>query len=305
LPIEESLYVEAARATEGSHARIIARHIFPGVVSPLLVKAAADIGDLNIIVGKGMIMYDKVVVENKGSICIVRINRPEVLNALDRETKRLLKDTFHGLGKDPDVQAIVLTGTGNRAFCSGQDIHESVAMGADDASAWVAEFDQLYQSVRQCPKPVVASIQGYAVGSGFQLALLADLRVASVTAKFAMTEIDVGIPCITGSTLLWPILGRARTLELILTGRFLSAQEALAWGIAAEVVEDDPFGRAIEVAHLLSEKTARAIRLNKQWINELTEEVYQRGVAAAKAAHGEAYGSGDAAEHMKHFLQRG
>jgi enoyl-CoA hydratase/carnithine racemase len=244
-------------------------------------------------------------VENQGKLCIVRINRPDVLNALDRETKRLLTDTFNRLSQDPDVQAIVLTGTGSRAFCSGQDIHESVELGGDDASDWVAEFDHMYQSIRLCPKPVIASVQGYAVGSGFQLALLADLRVASIDAKFAMTEIDVGIPCITGSTLLWPILGRARTLELILTGRILPAQEALAWGIASEVVEGDPLERAMEVAQSLSQKAARAIRLNKQWINELTEDVYQQGVAAAKAAHSEAYGSGDAADHMKHFLHRG
>jgi enoyl-CoA hydratase/carnithine racemase len=177
-------------------------------------------------------------------------------------------------------------------------------MSAENAIEWVAEFDRLYQSIRQCPKPVVASVRGYAVGSGFQLALLADMRIASADAKFAMTEIDVGIPCITGSTLLWPFLGRARTLELIQTGRFLMAQEALSWGIASEVVQGDPLERAIELAQLLGAKAAGALRLNKEWINKLTEEVYQRGVAAAKAAHSEAYGSGEAAKHMDRFLKK-
>ena len=253
---------------------------------------------------EGIIVDSKVVVENKDEVAIVRINRPQVLNALDRETKKLLLDSFLRLGDDAQVKAIVLTGTGDRAFCSGQDIKESVDLAGDSASDWVAEFDHMYQSIRQCPKPVVASVRGYAAGSGFQLALLADLRVASSDARFAMTEIDVGIPCITGSTLLWPLLGRARTLELILTGSFLSAEEALAWGVATEVVDGDPLGRAMEVAQSLAGKATRAIRLNKRWINELTEEVYQRGVAFAKAAHGEAYASGDAAEHMQRFLNR-
>jgi len=249
-------------------------------------------------------MCAKVVEERTGDVHVVRLNRPEVLNALDGETKHLLTQTFNRLGKDEAVRGIVLTGTGERSFCSGQDIHESVEMSAEEATEWVAEFDRLYQSIRQCPKPVVASVRGYAVGSGFQLALLADLRVVSTDARFAMTEIDVGIPCITGSTLLWPVLGRARTLELIQTGRFLAAQEALSWGIASEVVDGDPLERATELAGELGEKSARALRLNKRWINELTEEVYQRGVAAAKAAHSEAYGSGDAAEHMDRFLNK-
>jgi enoyl-CoA hydratase/carnithine racemase len=152
---------------------------------------------------------------------------------------------------------------------------------------------------------VIAGIRGYAVGSGFQLALLADLRVASPDARFAMTEVDVGIPCITGATLLWPILGRARTLDLILTGRVLGVQEAYSWGIVSEMAPGNPLDRAVELARQLAGKAQRAIRLNKQWINELTEDVYQRGVAVAKAAHTEAYGSGDAAAHMSRFLKKG
>jgi enoyl-CoA hydratase/carnithine racemase len=91
---------------------------------------------------------------------------------------------------------------------------------------------------------------------------------------------------------------------LIQTGRFLKAQEALSWGIASEVVQGDPLERATELAGQLGKKAARALRLNKEWINELTEEVYQRGVATAKAAHSEAYGSGDAAKHMDRFLRK-
>ena len=158
--------------------------------------------------------------------------------------------------------------------------------------------------MRTSEKPIVCSIQGFAVGAGFQVAVLADFRIASESAQFAMTEINIGIPCITGSALLWPILGRARTLDLIQTGRFLGAQEAFDWGIVTEVVSEDPSDQALELARTLAQKPPTALRLNKKWINELTEDVYQRGIAFAKAAHSEAYGSGEAAEHMQRFLSK-
>ncbi|OFV84025.1 MAG: enoyl-CoA hydratase, partial [Acidobacteria bacterium RBG_16_64_8] len=181
-------------------------------------------------------MYEHLIVEKHGAVRVITLNRPHVLNALNREMRRELTEAFVKANHDDEVGSIVLTGSGERAFAAGQDLNEAKEFTPERAHTWIDEFFALYSALRNLDKSVVAAVNGYAVGAGLQIALLTDLRIASERAQLGMPEIHDGIPCITGTWTLWDIIGRSRTEDLVLTGRLLGAQEALQWGLVNRVV---------------------------------------------------------------------
>jgi enoyl-CoA hydratase/carnithine racemase len=240
-----------------------------------------------------------------GGVAVVSFNRPEKLNALSHNLRRELISALGALGADEQVGAIVLTGSGGHAFAAGQDLAEAQTFDAAKVSQWVTEWLETYRALGQCPKPLIAAINGYAVGAAFQLALLCDLRIASETARFGMLEVDDGIPCITGTWLLYEFLGRGRTTELVLTTRFVEAEQALAWGLVSQVV---PFGelkeRAIELAQTIGAKPRLAVLATRQWLWRLLQRDWPMTEDYVKLAQTQAYLSGEAQEAMASFLAK-
>lgn len=249
--------------------------------------------------------YKHLLYEVEEEIATITINRPSSYNALSTETKVELGQAFQQADQDPNVRCIVITGAGQHSFCSGQDLNESQSLDESLAHQWVDEFDQLYQTIRAVKKPIIASINGYAVGSGLQLALLADIRISNEKAKYGMTEINVGLPCIIGSTLFWETMGKSKTIDLILTGRLLTAQEALEYDLITRIVSNEQLHKETQkLAKELAQKPPTAVRLNKKWFIDFSEEAYQRCIQRAKEAHTEAYASGEPQEMMKAFFEK-
>jgi len=170
---------------------------------------------------------------------VLRFDKPDSLNAIANTDIDVLDRVVRIAGEDPDVRAIVMTGAG-RAFCAGADVGEWHAGDAEGEESWPLKMHRVISRLYWLPKPVVAAVNGAAVGSGCDLALTADVRIASTKARFGEAYVRLGIcPDAGGSYLLPRIVGEARAAELIYTGRIIDAAEALAIGLVTEVVEPD------------------------------------------------------------------
>lgn len=178
----------------------------------------------------------EVKLEREGSAAIVTLNRPDRRNALDRPTLRELGRLGRELAADSTVRAVVLTGSGDKAFCAGADLKERAGMSDDEVRAMLASYRTELAWLSASPFPVVAAVNGAALGGGFELALACDLRVCAETAVFGLPETSLGIiPAAGGTQRLPRLVGTAKALELILLGTRLTASEALSLGIVNRV----------------------------------------------------------------------
>jgi len=193
-------------------------------------------------------MSERVLTERIGAARVVTINRPERRNAIDGLTAAALLKAFEDFCTDDAARVMVLTGAGDQAFCAGADL-KAIATLDEDLPGGPLGFTRRFS-----PKPAIAAIEGWCVAGGFELALWADLRVCSETARFAFLERRFGVPLIDGGTQRLPrVIGMGRALELVLTGRIVEADEALAIGLVNEVV---PAGRALARSLELAEQLA-------------------------------------------------
>lgn len=198
-----------------------------------------------------------VISEREGGVLTIRLNRPEAMNSLDTATKVALRDTLHQAAGDTTVRCVVLTGTG-RAFCAGQDLREQatmIAAGDEAPLHTVAEhYNPIALTLATMAKPVVAAVNGIAAGAGAAFALAADLRIVAASGGFNLAFTGIGLSADSGSSWWLPrLVGVARAKELLLLPRTVRAEEALAIGLATEVVPDaDLAGRVAEVAGLLA-----------------------------------------------------
>jgi enoyl-CoA hydratase len=227
-------------------------------------------------------MTPKVLVDKSGPVTTVVINRPEVRNAIDPDTARGLRAAFQAFDADDAAAAAVLCGAGG-CFCAGYDLKALAAMGIPE-SYQPDGVPALGVTRTLSQKPVIAAVDGYAVAGGLELALWCDLRVAETDAQFGVFCRRWGVPLIDGGTVRLPrLIGMSRALDMILTGRPVIADEALAWGLANRVV---PKGRARAEAEMLAREIARfpqlclrADRLScyRQWDFELAEALKFEG----------------------------
>ena len=185
-------------------------------------------------------MSDPVILERRGPIGVLRINREDRRNALSRETLFAFGRLGAELVGDPKIKAIIVTGTGDKAFCAGADLKERQGMSSDDVRAQVGLYRTQLGVLDTSPKPVVAALNGVAFGGGLELALICDLRVAAPHVEIALPETTLGIiPGAGGTQRLPRVVGEARAKEMILLGRKLGAAEALAWGLVNRVAQAD------------------------------------------------------------------
>ncbi|RYE92917.1 MAG: enoyl-CoA hydratase [Myxococcales bacterium] len=184
-------------------------------------------------------MSDPVIVERRGGAAVLTIDRAERRNALSRDTLAALGRLGRELGADASVRAIVITGAGDKAFCAGADLKERQGFSDDDVRAQLGLYRSELGALDRCPKPVVAALNGVALGGGLELALVCDLRVAVASVRIGLPETTLGIiPGAGGTQRLPRIVGEARAKEMILLGRTLTAAEALDWGLVNRVCPD-------------------------------------------------------------------
>lgn len=228
-----------------------------------------------------------ILTETRGPVRIITINRPEKRNAVDGETARALYDAFKAFDSDAEAKVAVFTGADGN-FCAGADL-KAVSEGGGNPIKTTGDFGPMGPSRLLLSKPVIAAVEGYAVAGGIELAIWADLRVASETARFGVFCRRFGVPLVDGGTIRLPrLIGQSRALDMILTGREVDAAEALEIGLANRRV---PAGEALNAAIALAENIAafpercmRSDRLSayEQWGRDLPaalEDETRRGLA--------------------------
>lgn len=244
-----------------------------------------------------------VLIEHRSPLAVVRLNRPDKLNALSPDMLRALAEAFEALNADEQVRVIVLYG-GERAFAAGADIEAMAKAGPVDI--YVRNTRALWQRIWGIDKPVVAAVRGVAFGGGCELALGCDLIVAGETARFAQPEIKLGImPGAGGTQRLARAIGPARAMEMVLTGEPLAAEAALQAGLVNRVVADEQvLDAALELAGVVAERPAVAVRLARQALRYGLERTLQEGMELERRNYLMTYDTQDQKEGMGAFLEK-
>jgi len=244
-----------------------------------------------------------VLVERDGRVGVVLMNRPKQLNALSGELMDAVADALVELDADPEIRAIVLGG-GERAFAAGADINELSA--GTPVTLYENRRLERWETIRGVRTPIVAAVSGFCLGGGCELAMLCDLVVASETARFGQPEINLGVlPGAGGTQRLTRAVGKALAMDMILTGRMLSAREALAYGLVSRVVAKEAWlEEATRVAREIAAKGPVAVRLAKEAIDQAFESPLQAGVELERRSFFLARASEDADEGLRAFLEK-
>jgi enoyl-CoA hydratase len=244
-----------------------------------------------------------VVHERDGAVGVVLLNRPRQLNALSGELMEALVDALESLDADPEVRAIVVGGD-ERAFAAGADIDELA--GGTPISLYEGRRIERWDRIQALRTPIVAAVSGYCLGGGCELAMACDLIVASETARFGQPEINLGVhPGAGGTQRLTRAVGKAIAMDMILTGRMLSAREALAFGLVARVVAKEAWlAEARRVAHEIASKSPVALRLAKEAVDRAFEAPLSLGIDYERRSFYLARASEDAEEGLRAFVEK-
>ena len=244
-----------------------------------------------------------VLLEREEPIALVRLNRPEALNALSNQLMSELVGALENLDDDEAVRCIVLAGD-EKAFASGADIGD-LSEPTHLELYFGGRIDK-WDAIGSVRTPLVAAVSGYCLGGGCELAMACDLIVASETAQFGQPETNLGVlPGAGGTQRLTRAIGKSKAMDVILTGRFLSAREAEAAGLVARVVAAEAWlSEAKRVAHAIAAKSPVGVRLAKEAVNQAFETNLRAGLDAERKAFHLALSSEDAQEGMKAFLEK-
>jgi enoyl-CoA hydratase len=246
-----------------------------------------------------------VLIEKRGRIAIVTINRPDKLNALNVQTRQEILDAFDQLELDDEVRVVVVTGAGPKAFVAGADISEFEGKTAVDQRS-VMKGRRAFDAVEDFPKPVIAMINGFALGGGCELALACDIRIASRNAKLGQPEIKLGIiPGGGGTQRLTRLVGEGKAMELILTGDMVSADEAERLGLVNYVVEPDQLrARTLELAEKIAEMSPVALAMAKTAVKSAARLGLRAGLDTEVDLFALCFSSEDKEEGVRAFLEK-
>jgi enoyl-CoA hydratase len=247
--------------------------------------------------------YEHIIVERDGPVQLVRLHRPKQLNALNTQLMGELVDALERADADPDVRAHVLTGD-ERAFAAGADIKEMADASAVDMLVRnnLARWDR----IRKLAKPIIGAVSGFALGGGCELAMSCDMIVASETARFGQPEINIGVmPGAGGTQRLTRAVGKARAMELILTGGQLGAKEAHALGLVNRVVPEELYlEEAMGLAREIASKPPVAVRLAKASVLRAQDTTLEVGLEAERQAFYTLFATEDQKEGMAAFVEK-
>lgn len=247
--------------------------------------------------------FIKVTSQYESGIALIQLNRPKELNALNRELMQEVRDALQQLDKDESVRVIIITGN-EQAFAAGADIKQM----ADQSAIDMLMIDQFstWDQIRKTKKPIIAAVSGFALGGGCELAMTCDMIVASETAKFGQPEIKLGtIPGAGGTQRLTKAIGKVKAMELILTGRFISAEEAHAYGLVNKVVPIEMYlHEATQLAQEIALMSPVAAQLAKEAVNRSFETVLDEGLAFERKNFYLTFASEDQKEGMKAFIEK-
>ncbi len=240
-----------------------------------------------------------------GRVATVTVDNPAKLNILDPAGITALERAFDGLAADAMLRAVVLRGAGERAFIGGADIRAMAKLEPESARAFIAGLHRASDAIRRLPVPVIARIEGYALGAGLEIAASCDLRIAADNARFGMPEVKVGIPSVIEAALLPWLIGWGRARWLLYTGEIIDATTAERWGLVERVVSSSRLDAAVDscVAAILAAAPG-AIRLQKSLIREWEELGLKSAIDRGIDSFADAYATPEPVERMAAFLRR-
>jgi enoyl-CoA hydratase len=247
--------------------------------------------------------FIKVTEQKEPFIALIELYRPKELNALNPKLMEELRDALLQLDKNDQVRVIILTGN-DQAFAAGADIKQM----ADKSAIDMLVLDQFntWDQIRKTKKPIIAAVSGFALGGGCELAMTCDMIIASETAKFGQPEIKIGtIPGAGGTQRLTKAIGKAKAMELILSGRFISAEEAHFYGLVNKVVPIEMYlFEALQLAKEIAALSPIAVQLAKEAINRSFETQLDEGLAFERKNFYMTFASEDQKEGMKAFIEK-
>ena len=250
-----------------------------------------------------MAEYETILVERRARVAIVTLNRPKALNALNLQMARDITDAARELDADEGVGCIVVTGSA-KAFAAGADIKEMTGLSYMDAHR--LDWFHLWDLLAGVRKPMIAAVSGYALGGGCELAMICDFIIAADTAKFGQPEIKLGVmPGIGGSQRLTRAVGKAKAMDMVLTGRMMDAQEAERSGLVSRVVAPERLmDEVLEAAAAIASMSLPAARMNKEAVNVAFETPLAQGVRFERRLFQATFAMNDQKEGMAAFVDK-
>lgn len=247
-----------------------------------------------------------VLVETRDNIAIITINRPKVLNALDLETVKELELVVRDVGDRHDIRVIVITGAGDKAFVSGADIAAMREMGEAEADEFAAAGHCCMETIENCPRPTIAAVNGFALGGGTELAIACDIIVTSENAKFGLPEVKLGLyPGFGGTQRLPRLIGASRAMEMIFTGRIITAREALEWDLVNHVYpQAELMENVMRMAHEIAANSPVAVSAAKRVVREGLDRHRYDGLKNEKEQFSNLFTTDDRIEGMTAFLEK-
>jgi len=256
--------------------------------------------------GEELIQEEPLLVEKRDGILTVTINRPHRMNALDRRTLRLGAELIERIHYEKDARVVIITGAGNKAFCAGADLKERTTMNRMEVRQYILTIKNTLNSLENLNKPVIAAINGVALGGGLEFALCCDIRIAAPHTRLGLTETSLGIiPGAGGTQRLPRLIGRGRAKEMIFTAQIIDARTALDYGLINHIA---PEGKLIEMAYEIAERIKKngplAIEQAKIAVNRGMETDIESGLKIESDAYEKLIPTWDRVEALNAFHER-
>lgn len=247
----------------------------------------------------------KIIIQKENHIATVTVNEPKTLNALNSQILHELSEAFDALANDKEVRVIILTGA-ERSFVAGANIREMADLNYDEAKVFGAKGASVFRKIETCPQPVIAAVNGFALGGGSELALACDIRIASEKAKFGQPEVSLGItPGFSGTQRLARLVGFAKAKELIFTGKVITADEALAIGLVNQVVAPESLmDEAQAMAATIAKQAPIAVQKSKEAINNGWDMSIDKGIDYEVELFAQCFETEDQKNGMNAFLKK-
>lgn len=251
-------------------------------------------------------MYTTLLIELENGICTITINRPDKLNALNKTVIEELGAAIDEVISNPRIRSAIITGSGAKAFVAGADISEFSSLDASGGKALAQKGqDLVFTKIENCPKPIIAAVNGFALGGGCELAMSCHFRIASANAKFGQPEVNLGlIPGYGGTQRLVQLIGKGRAMESLMTGHMIDANTALQYGLVNHVVpQEELLTKAKTILELINSKAPLAVAGCIKAVNAVFDET-RNGYAVEIDSFGELFDTADAKEGATAFLEK-
>lgn len=250
-------------------------------------------------------MFENILLERRGRIALITINRPDKLNALNIKTREEMADALDELRNDPEVRVVVMTGAGDKSFVAGADINEFAGRTAVQQRS-VMKAKSIFTAAEDFPKPLIAMINGFCLGGGCELALSCDIRTASDKARFGQPEINLGIiPGGGGTQRLTRLIGEGKAMQMILTGDLINAEEAHRLGLVNEVyLHAELEAKTMELANKIAEKSPVALSMAKTAVKAAARTNLREGLDQEIDLFALCFSSEDKEEGVRAFSEK-